>query len=266
MTALISLFIAIILSALVTRIATVALGLTGLSHEVARFQSLSAFSGVGFTTSESEHIVNHPARRRILILVIRLGNIGVVTVISSLVLTFVNASSATQTIRLILLITGLVILFLLARSDWLDTHLSNLIQTILRRYTDLEVRDYASLLGIQDGYRLAEIDVQADSWLDDKTLAEANVMAEGIMVVGIYRPNGNYVGVPQGETRIHAKDRLVVYGHEEALSQISHRLRGHEGDEAHREAKSKQDSVLRRQRAKDSLYSDGASNGDQEQE
>lgn len=264
MTALISLFIAIILSALVTRIATVALGLTGLSHEIARFQSLSAFSGVGFTTSESEHIVNHPARRHILILVIRLGNIGVVTVISSLVLTFVNATNSTeQTTRLILLVTGLIFLFLLARSDWLDTHLSNLIQTILTRYTELEVQDYASLLGIQDGYRLAEIDVQSDSWLADKTLAEANIMAEGVLIVGIYRPNGNYVGAPQGETSIHAKDRLVMYGHDDAISQISQRLHGRAGDQAHREAKSKQSSVLEQQRAKDSVYSDYSATDDQ---
>jgi hypothetical protein len=40
----------------------------------------------------------------------------------------------------------------------------------LTRYTDLEVQDYASLLGIQDGYRLAAIDIQPDSRLADKTL------------------------------------------------------------------------------------------------
>jgi hypothetical protein len=42
--------------------------------------------------------------------------------------------------------------------------------TILTRYTDLEVQDYASLLGIQDGYRLAAIDIQPGSRLADKTL------------------------------------------------------------------------------------------------
>ena len=92
MTALISLLTAIVFSILVTRIAAVAFTLTGLSRDVADLQGLSAFSGVGFTTSESDHITEHPARRRILMLVIRLGNIGVVTVISSLVLTFVNTA------------------------------------------------------------------------------------------------------------------------------------------------------------------------------
>jgi hypothetical protein len=90
MTVLISLLIAIFLSILVTRIATVAFTLTGLSHEAASFQPLSALCGVGFTTSESESVVNHPVRRRIVMLVVRLGNIGIINVISSLVLFFVK--------------------------------------------------------------------------------------------------------------------------------------------------------------------------------
>ena len=40
-----------------------ALKLNGLSAEVATFQAQSAFSGAGFTTSESEAIVSHPLRR-----------------------------------------------------------------------------------------------------------------------------------------------------------------------------------------------------------
>lgn len=88
MAAVISLFVILTLSFLFTRLATAALTLTGVSHELARLQSISAFTGVGFTTSESEALVEHPVRRRVLILLMILGNAGVVTAISSLVLTF----------------------------------------------------------------------------------------------------------------------------------------------------------------------------------
>ncbi len=64
---LIALLTVLFLSLLITRLATTALTLTGLSCEMARFQARSAFTGTGFTTSESEAIVNHPVRRRILI-------------------------------------------------------------------------------------------------------------------------------------------------------------------------------------------------------
>lgn len=81
----------LVLSMTVVRIASVALSLTGISRELARFQARSAFTGAGFTTTESEQVVRHPVRRRIIMLMMLLGNAGIVTVISSLVLSFVTA-------------------------------------------------------------------------------------------------------------------------------------------------------------------------------
>jgi hypothetical protein len=65
MIAALTLFAVLTLSVLVIRTGAVALRLTGLPEEPARFQARSAFTGTGFTTSESEAIVNHPVRRRI---------------------------------------------------------------------------------------------------------------------------------------------------------------------------------------------------------
>jgi len=42
------------LSLVVTRLATIALSLTGLSSEAASFQARSAFTGTGFTTLEDK--------------------------------------------------------------------------------------------------------------------------------------------------------------------------------------------------------------------
>ena len=115
MAALISVFIAITLSLLITRIATEALTLTGLSRTCASFQARSAFTGAGFTTAESEAVVKHPVRRRIIMWLIFLGNAGIVTVISSLVLTFVSTSSVQNgLLRLLYLFLGLEILWLFA--------------------------------------------------------------------------------------------------------------------------------------------------------
>ena len=81
MVPLISLMIIILFSIIVVRIGTVALEMTGLSREVARFQAQSAFTGTGFTTAESEHVVSHPARRRIIRILIFIGNAGVISAI-----------------------------------------------------------------------------------------------------------------------------------------------------------------------------------------
>jgi len=68
MAAILSLLVILIVSILITRVATIALIHTGLSHQTAKFQSRSAFTGVGFATNESERIVNHPLRRRVLLI------------------------------------------------------------------------------------------------------------------------------------------------------------------------------------------------------
>jgi len=60
MVSIISLVIILVVSILVTRIATIALTHTGMSRQTAKFQARSAFTGVGVKTSESEKIVNHP--------------------------------------------------------------------------------------------------------------------------------------------------------------------------------------------------------------
>jgi NhaP-type Na+/H+ or K+/H+ antiporter len=96
MLAILSLLVILSLSLLITRVATVALTYTGMSRESARFQARSAFTGTGFTTSESEKIVTHPVRRRIILLLMLFGNAGIVAVVTSLILTFVGEETGTR--------------------------------------------------------------------------------------------------------------------------------------------------------------------------
>jgi len=84
--------LAILFSFLIVRAASVALMMTGLEKNKARFQALSAFSGTGFTTKESESIVNHPRRRQIIRWLMITGNAGIATVI-------VTATSSMATSR-----------------------------------------------------------------------------------------------------------------------------------------------------------------------
>ena len=65
MLAAVSLFVIITLSALVTKVAAIALMHTGLSTEIAKFQARSAYTGSGYTSQESEKLMNHPVRRKI---------------------------------------------------------------------------------------------------------------------------------------------------------------------------------------------------------
>lgn len=82
----------LVLSLLVTRVATVALSMTGLSQQVAKFQARSAFTGTGFTTSEAEKVVNHPVRRQIIMLLMIIRSAGLVTIIISLILSLAGSA------------------------------------------------------------------------------------------------------------------------------------------------------------------------------
>ncbi len=93
MTAILTLLIVLALSLVVTRVATVALTATGLSREAARFQARSAFSGAGFTTKESESVVRHPVRRRIIMWLMLAGNAGIAAAMATLGELLLHASS-----------------------------------------------------------------------------------------------------------------------------------------------------------------------------
>src|SRR4051812_41775691 len=147
--AAVSVLVVLLVSLLVARVGTVALTLTGMSRESARFQARSAFFGVGFTTAEAESVVGHPVRRRIIMWLILLGNAGVVTTLGTLLLSFAVGRDRLTTAAVLL--AGVLVLALLASSRPVDRALTRFIRAALRRWSDLDVRDYAGLLELGGG-------------------------------------------------------------------------------------------------------------------
>lgn len=252
MTPIASLLIVLSVSFLCTRLATVALSQTGLTKDLARLQSVSAFTGVGFTTSESEKIVNHPVRRRILILLMIVGNAGIVTAMASLILSFTGVTQAQEGVfRLLYLVGGVALLWVVAKSDWIERVMDRAMRWALSRWTRLWAVDYTELLNLSGDYRVRELDVEEDDWVAGRRLDELNLFEEGIFVLGIHRSDGSYVGVPRGETEIETRDRLVLYGGAEDLGELDERRRGTAGDEAHEEALREQSEEREQQRRRE---------------
>jgi hypothetical protein len=234
MFAIATVIIVLIISLGIARIATVALTLTGLSRESARFQARSAFTGVGFTTTEAEKAVNHPVRRRILMLLMLSGNAGIVTAVSSLILTFVGADSPTNWFwRFLWLSLGLGTIWFLATSTWIDQHISPLISWLLKRWTDIETRDYARIMHLSGDFGVIELEVEPQDWLADKTLRQLGLSDEGVLVLGVQRPDGTYLGTPTGTTTVRSGDTLILYGRSPVLSDLDQRTATHEGEHAH---------------------------------
>ena len=236
MIAIATLLIVVTVTLIVNRVGTIALTATGLSAEVAHFQARSALTGVGFTTTESELIVGHPMRRRIVLTLMLLGNAGMVTIIATLVVGFAGRGDPTDALaRVGTLAGGLILILLAARSRTVDRLLSKTISKALRRFTKLELRDYVQLLDLASNYAVAELGVEADSWVAEHQLADLHLPAEGVLVLGIRRTDGTFLGAPRGYTRVHEHDTLILYGYADVLEDLGTRRVGMEGDRAHLE-------------------------------
>src|SRR4051812_12003846 len=243
MGALISVFVVAAISIVITRIGAIALTHTGLSRETAQFQARSAFLGVGFTTTEAEAVVNHPVRRRIVSVLILLGNVGLVSASASLVLSFTRATGQQAAVRALVLTAGLIALVLLVRLPVVSRALSHVIDAALRRWTDLEGRDYEEVLELAGDYGVMELLVEEGDWLADHTLAELGLRDEGVVVLGLRRPRSDYIGAPGSMTVIRAGDTLTVYARTSRLCELDERRPGVAGDAAHREAIAEQDEI-----------------------
>lgn len=221
------------LSLLISRVAAVMLMTTGMAPDAARFQARSALSGVGFTTAEAERVVRHPVRRRIIMALMLIGNAGLVTAIAALLAAFLGAGGRTATMRAALLVGGMLGLYAVARSPWVDRHLSRFIGRFLSRFTDLDVRDYAQLLHVTEDYSIQERAVHKDDWIAERPLGELRLTDEGLLVFGVIRGDGSYLGVPTKDTVLQPGDTVLVYGHDDALQALAQRPRGPGGDAAH---------------------------------
>jgi K+/H+ antiporter YhaU regulatory subunit KhtT len=242
-----SLLLIATVSLLVTRVATVILTATGLPQHVARFQARSALTGSGFTTNESERVVTHPVRRRVIATLMLLGNVGIVGAASSAIIGFRNGSDGGDGWRLLELVAGLLALVAVSRSRRVDRVLTAAISRILRDHTDVPQRDLSGLLQLSGDYAVQELAVNPRDWLAGQTLAELELRDEGVMVLSVSRPDGATLSAPDGRTVIQPGDNLVVYGSSERLRELDRRPAGGAGARAHEAAVADQRRVRQQQ-------------------
>ncbi len=246
---LFSLIIILTLSILITYIATIALNHTGLSKESAKFQARSAFTGVGFTTNESEKIVGHPVRRRIILTLMLIGNAGIISAIASLLLTFMETAKNGIPLyyKLSILIGSIAVLWLITRSKNLEKGITFLINKALKRFTSLNVRDYVDILHLSVEYEVTSLHVEKNDWIANKKIKNCNLRKEGINIVGIKRSDGSYLGIVSGDTNIEPGDNLILYGRETALKNLDKRKKGSKGDSEHHKAVYEQEAEKAKQ-------------------
>lgn len=145
-------------SFIVVRIAAVAMRITGLPEHVARFQCISALTGAGFTTTESEMIVSYPVRRRIIVALMILGNLGLVSTAATLIVSFVAAEPNSIAVinQALLFIAAIGLSLIVMLNETVDRAMCDFVGFVLRKSTFLGMYRFQRLLQLGNGYSVAE--------------------------------------------------------------------------------------------------------------
>ncbi len=125
---LIPTLLVIVASVLIVRAGAIALRMTGLDEKTAQFQALSAFTRAGFTTRESEMVVSHPQRRRIITWLIVLGNAGILAAIVTATSSLTTSTDYKLGIAIGILILGIFAIYGIARHNGLNRRWEALVE------------------------------------------------------------------------------------------------------------------------------------------
>ncbi len=214
------LLVVILISFIVVRIGAFALQMTGMGPEVAAFQALSAFSGTGFTTSETERVVRNRARRRIISILIILGNAGLVTVIASLVASFTQVTGyGWFFIRLGVIVVGIFILYRIIIGSKLGNKVLHrfrkpLMKSILK---GSPVSEEIYHFGKDWGISLVMIYVESKNI--GATLAEVTEKEKDVEILAVDRSYA-FLPKPDKNEKIMEGDRLLIYGSRKSVEKL----------------------------------------------
>ena len=122
MGAALSIVILFTVTSTIVRIAGVVLEHSGVPRQISRFQAVSALTGAGFTTSESELLLQTPERRKVVIALMITGSIGLGSLIATVVVGAFGVSDTTSGLagQVAAIATALLLLRFVLLTPWAD--------------------------------------------------------------------------------------------------------------------------------------------------
>lgn len=209
-----------VLSMAFTRLAAGALIATGLPPEVASFQARSAFSGAGFTTTEAENVVNHPARRRIIGTTMFVGNLGTPTLVVTVLVGFLAPGPGSTVERSLVTVSGLLFVVMLLTNRPVDRLLVRIGQRHARQRLIPHLDDdVVELFSVSDDYVIGAVRVVDEPGPHVRSLRAIDVALPDVTVLGVRHADG-YLGAPPVDVELAAGDEIVVYGRRSDISRV----------------------------------------------
>lgn len=225
MNSLLALLIIILISFLVVRVGTNALILSGMSTHAARFQSMSAFFGVGFTTAEAEMVMSNAVRRRIVRHLIIAGNIGLTSALATLVVTLGQSKEDLVMGKFVMLGTLILVVIsigLFFNLKFFTRPLDALMKVALQKAGVVRALDYDLLLKLEDGYCVSEVVIRPGHPWADKLLKVSRPSDLSVVILNIRHADGSFTGAPNKDNMIKEGDEVMVYGDSESVETVAH--------------------------------------------
>lgn len=217
--AVVFLLLIVSVSFVVVRLGAVALELTGIDRERANFQALSAFTNSGYTTRESEEMVRHPVRRKIISVLMILGNAGMVTTIGTFAKSLMEGDLHRTALNFGFILVGLMALVAVARWQGLTRRLHDAAQRWLARHYDFGAPTTEEMLRVGQGYGLTRVKLVPESPVCGRFLRDLELKPRQVQVLAIER-KGRFIPTPMGDDRLEAGDVVVVYGSDGAVGRV----------------------------------------------
>ncbi|AKL94709.1 K+ transport system [Clostridium aceticum] len=212
-------FIILIFLGFIVEILSIALKVTGLDIEKARFQVVSIITHTGFTTRESELITQHPIRRKIAMGLMLISYVGAAILISIIV----NAFRTQQAFLYFLLYSalGLLIIRFLVRRKYLVNKFESFLEKFLRHRMKVnsKYRSVEEVLRLNDEYGVVDFVIEEGHSLVGTSLVTAKLKENHIQVLNIDR--GSYIiHFPKSDFIFAIGDKVLVYGEVEKINEF----------------------------------------------
>jgi hypothetical protein len=205
---------------LLIEILAIVMKLTGLELSKARFQLISILTHTGFTSRESELIVQHPIRRKIASILMIVSYVAQITLITLLFDALSNATRSILSVS-IALFAMLIFIIIVTQSKYLSDRFDRFAERLLRNRIKKanSTTRIDQILNLSPEFGIYELVVDIDSFICRKTLRELHLKEHFIQILKIDR-GSEIIDFPLADTQILAGDRMIVYGKIESISGI----------------------------------------------
>ena len=201
---------------IVIEINTILFTFTGLKKNIARFQVISMLTGTGFTTGESELIIDHPIRRRLGAFLILFGAFSLAVIISA-ISSILSDEFFTMKIGYV---AGTLVLFLFVlKVGKVKNKITVLFEHELERNFDLQDMTIKDVFFTEENDSLVEVPLHSSSTMIGGKLIEKLNSEEDINILSIKRGE-IIIRKKRLNTELQAGDFILMLGDKEVIRRI----------------------------------------------